>query len=90
MSEARDRIRNLRVPSQIRFCCSMTGTPTVILSECFSIISDSNFKVHSDNMGRLLTRDSHSVSTELELRFGISNNVLYSDLHTVCVQYLLH
>ena len=26
LSEARDRTRNLMVPSQIRFCCTMTGT----------------------------------------------------------------
>ena len=26
-SEARDRTRNLMVPSRIRFCCAMTGTP---------------------------------------------------------------
>ena len=27
LSEARDRTRNLMVPSQIRFCCATTGTP---------------------------------------------------------------
>ena len=27
LSEARDQIHNLMVPSQIRFCCAMTGTP---------------------------------------------------------------
>ena len=27
LSEARDRTCNLMVPSQIRFCCTMTGTP---------------------------------------------------------------
>ena len=27
LSEARDRTRNLTVPSQICFCCSMMGTP---------------------------------------------------------------
>ena len=27
LSEARDRTPNLMVPSQIRFCCAMTGTP---------------------------------------------------------------
>ena len=27
LSEARDRTRNLMVPSQIRFCCARTGTP---------------------------------------------------------------
>ena len=28
-SEARDRTRNLMVPSWIRFCCAMTGSPVV-------------------------------------------------------------
>ena len=27
LSKARDRTRNLMVPSQIRFCCTTTGTP---------------------------------------------------------------
>ena len=29
--EARDRTCNLMVPSQIRFCCTMTGTPKLAL-----------------------------------------------------------
>ena len=28
LSEARDRTCNLIVPSRIRFCCAMTGTPS--------------------------------------------------------------
>ena len=35
LSEARDQTSNLMVPSWIRFCCTMTGTPDLI----FSIIS---------------------------------------------------
>ena len=31
-SEARDRTRNLMVPSQIRFCCATPGTPFLFLS----------------------------------------------------------
>ena len=31
LSEARDRNSNLMVPSQICFCCTMTGTPIIIL-----------------------------------------------------------
>ena len=27
LSEARDQTRNLMIPSRIRFCCAMTGTP---------------------------------------------------------------
>ena len=27
LNEARDRMRNLMVPSRIRFCCTATGTP---------------------------------------------------------------
>ena len=29
LSEARDPTRNLMVPSQISFCCAMTGTPHI-------------------------------------------------------------
>ena len=31
LSKARDRTRNLMVPSQIRFCCTTTGTPIMII-----------------------------------------------------------
>ena len=29
LSKARDQTRNLMVPSEIHFCCTMTGTPKV-------------------------------------------------------------
>ena len=32
LSEARDRTRNLMVPSQIHFCCTKMGTPTHLKS----------------------------------------------------------
>ena len=32
LSEARDRIRNLMVPSRIGFCCAMMGTPRLKFS----------------------------------------------------------
>ena len=32
LSEGRDRTRNLNVPSQTRFLCAMTGTPTLAIS----------------------------------------------------------
>ena len=37
LSEASDRTRNLMVPSRIRFCCAITGTPesALLLSEPF-------------------------------------------------------
>ena len=31
LSEARDGTRNLLVPSQIRFCCTTTGTPQFVI-----------------------------------------------------------
>ena len=32
LSEARDRTRSLMVPTQIHFCCTMTGIPTGVCS----------------------------------------------------------
>ena len=32
LSEARDQTRNLMCPSEIHFCCAMTGTPKVLFS----------------------------------------------------------
>ena len=37
LREARDRTRNLRIPSQIRFHCATTGTPWYKLLKCLSI-----------------------------------------------------
>ena len=42
LSEARDRTCNLMVPSQIRFCCTKTGTPLVL----FCAWEDAGFQAH--------------------------------------------
>ena len=45
LSEARDRIHNLMVPSRIRFCCAMTGTP--YLGTCLDLeLSEDKLKLH--------------------------------------------
>ena len=44
LSKARDRTRNLRAPSRIRFCCTTTGTPkthfltSLFLPACFIFV----------------------------------------------------
>ena len=37
LSEARDQTHNLMVPSQIRFRCAMTGTPSLTVFHCMEV-----------------------------------------------------
>ena len=47
LSEARDQILNLMVPSQIRFCCAMTGTPVGAFSKIDSLIHANGYDLGS-------------------------------------------
>ena len=46
LKEARDRTRNLIVPSQICFCCAMTGTPRLKDSNQFNLYSGFGVKLN--------------------------------------------
>ena len=61
-SEARDRTRNLMVPSQICFRCAMTGTPQLSFltnNLCSSLWSD-DFELHK--LLQLCREKEHSLS----------------------------
>ena len=53
LSEARDRTRNLMVPSRIPFCCTMMGTPPLrTLEKKFSLWGSERLKVFTQQGAR--------------------------------------
>ena len=47
LSKTRDQTRNLMVPSRIRFCCAMTGTPLLL----FFNLPQINISLYSHSLG---------------------------------------
>ena len=45
LSKARDRTLNLMVPTQIRFCCAMMGTPRILYPAKFSFKFECEIKL---------------------------------------------
>ena len=71
LSKARDRTRNLMVPSWICFCCAMMGTPQSLLFVQWSILPTFLFSKHTQSLLFLIPFPSvpKSGNSEFHVKF---------------------